>query len=195
MARRLACSNFLRWTSTPESRLSRNRLASSARASAGSANASLKMSGAVRFMGSILTATTSRQERSGTRDREVARTPSDRTADAARGPRQKAVVVAWTALSASVTATRQGKGRTSSHSNQVTERVQLADVHRPQSARRSVPRDCRLSSAPAVDPGREQPPCFAQAPVPDPVRGLLTPRLSVLLSAPRSRARNHSRRP
>jgi hypothetical protein len=39
----------------------------------------------------------------------------------------------------------------------------------------------------------EQPPCFAQAPVPDPVRGLLTPRLSVLLSAPTSHVRNRSR--
>ena len=88
-ARRLACSNFLRWTSTPASRLSRNRLASAARASAGSAKASLKISAAVRFMGSILTATTSRQERSGTRDRAVARTRSDRTADAARGAATK----------------------------------------------------------------------------------------------------------
>ena len=40
--------------------------------------------------------------------------------------------------------------------------------------------------------GREQPPCFAQAPVPGPVRGLPTPRLSVLLSAPRSYARSRS---
>jgi hypothetical protein len=49
----------------------------------------LKISAAVRFMGSILTATTSRQERSGTRDRAVARTRSDRTADAARGAATK----------------------------------------------------------------------------------------------------------
>ena len=55
-----------------------------------------------------------------------------------------------------------------------------------------MPRDYRLSSPPAVDPGREQPPCFAQAPVPDPGRGLLTPRLSPPLSAPRSQARSRS---
>jgi hypothetical protein len=50
----------------------------------------------------------------------------------------------------------------------------------------------RLWPPSAVDRGREQPPCFCQAPVPDPVRGLLTPRLSAPFTAPRSHARSRS---
>ena len=59
-------------------------------------------------------------------------------------------------------------------------------------ARRSLPRDNRLWSRSAVEPGREQPPCFCRVAVPSPVRGLLTPRLSPPLSAPRSHARSRS---
>ena len=55
-----------------------------------------------------------------------------------------------------------------------------------------MPRAGHLSSPSTVDPGREQPPCFGQAPVPDPVRGLLTPRSSRPSSAPRSHARSRS---
>ena len=46
------------------------------------------------------------------------------------------------------------------------------------------------SVASAVEPGREQSSCFCQVAVPDPVRGLLTPRLLPLLSASRSRVPN-----
>ena len=51
-----------------------------------------------------------------------------------------------------------------------------------------MPRAGRVQSPSAVEPGREQPPCFCRVAVPDPVRGLLTPRLSLPLSAPRSHA-------
>ena len=88
-ARRLARTNCRRLAPDCASMLSRNRLASAARASAGSAIASLKMSAALRFMRSILTATTSRQDRPGTRDRAVCQNPSDRTADAVRGAATK----------------------------------------------------------------------------------------------------------
>ena len=109
------------------------------------------------------------------------------------GPRQKAVVVDRVEVVKPRRhfATRRTSDRIAG--KQVTERLQVADVRRPQSARRSVPRACHLWSSSTVDPGREQPPCFARAPVPDPVRGLLTSRLSVLLSAPRSRAQDRSR--
>jgi hypothetical protein len=150
------------------------------------------MSAAVRFMGSILTATTSRQERSGTRDRAVARTRSDRTADAARGAATKSGGCRSNRSARTEEAFGRGEGATASPGTQVTERLRVTDVCRRRSARRSVPRACRRRSPSTVDPGREQPRCFARAPVPDPVRGLLTPRLSVLLSAPRSRARSRS---
>jgi hypothetical protein len=58
-------------------------------------------------------------------------------------------------------------------------------------ARRSVPRACRLWSPSTVDPGRSNPQ-FLPDSVPNPARGLLTPRVSPPLSAPRSHARSHS---
>lgn len=97
-ARRLACSNFLRWTSTLESRLSRNRLASSARASAGSAKASFKMSAAVRFMKSILTPGPPINTAQGHVIEPLPEPRSIERLTPRGGPRQKAVVVARTGV-------------------------------------------------------------------------------------------------
>ena len=106
--------------------------------------------------------------------------------------RQKAVVVARIG-SVSIKEVHQDETKERLHpGKQGTERLQVVDGRRPRCARRSVPRACRLSSPPAADPGREQPPCSCRVAVARPVRGLLTPRLSPPLSPPRSHARSRS---
>ena len=109
------------------------------------------------------------------------------------GPRQKAVVVARIGVPKPRKHLGARRGRDShrlvSKSLSACE-LQMSVALNPRGVLCRAP--AVVWSPSAVDPGREQPPCFCPGAVPDPVRGLLTPRLSLLLSAPRSHARSRS---
>lgn len=193
-ARPLARTKCLRCTFDCGSGLSRNWLARAARASGGSASASLRMSAALRIMARILAVATTGETDQEQHDPAVLEPLTVELLTPRGEPRQNAVVGA-PIENGHVAEYDQDETRSS--------RVSLrSSGWTPAGCRSSSPvaraafcaaRQPSWSSTP-VEPGREQPPCSCRVAVPEPVRGLLTPRLSRPLSEARLRRPSRSPR-